>query len=204
MDEKIKEITEKLYQEGVAKGEDRAREIISAAEGQAASITAAARQEADRIIAQAQKQAADLQRNIDADIRLSAGQAMSALKQQIIDALLPAIVDRPVAATLAEPATMKEFIKIVIQNWKAGSGDVPGLEVLLPENKKNELIGHLHGSLQEELGKGIELRFSKKIKAGFQIRPQGSSFKISLTDQDFDAFFKEYLRPKTRTFLFGE
>jgi V/A-type H+-transporting ATPase subunit E len=204
MDDKIKEITEKLYREGVAKGEDRAREIISAAEEQAAAIIAGARQDADTVIAQARKQAVELQRTIEADIRLAAGQAMSALQQQIVDAVLFTVVDRPVAATLADPAALREFLKIVLQNWQAQSGEHPALELLLPESTREELTRSLRQGLQESLAGGIALRFSKEIKAGFQIRPQGSSFKISLTEADFQEFFKAYLRPKTRAFLFGQ
>lgn len=203
MDEKIKELTEKIYREGVAKGEDKAREIISAAEAQAAAVVAGAEHEAERIVADAEKTAAELKRKIEADLTLSARQAMSALKQQLLDLLSCTVIDKPISAALSDPATMVEFLRIIMQNWKADSKEAPSLEVLLPESKREELAMALQQGLQDVMAHGLEVRFLKNIKAGFQVRMQGSSFKIGLTDEDFKEFFKEYLRPKTRTFLFG-
>ena len=204
MDQKVKELTEKLYHEGVEKGGQKAQEIIRAAEERSAAILDEAKVQAEKIFAEAEKKAGELKRNMEADIRLSAGQAMSALKQQIVDALMLTVVDRPVSAALADPATIKEFLKILIQSWNAPGGEPVALEILLPENKKEEILSALKAGLQDELRRGLTLRFLKNIKAGFQIQPQGSAFKISLTDDDFREFFKEYLRPKTRAFLFGE
>jgi len=204
MDQKIKDLTEKLYREGVEAGESKAESIIREAGDRAAEILADARGEAGRIVAAAEKEASELKRNMEADLKLSAGQAMNALKQQIADALLCAVVDKPVGAGLAEPETIKDFLRIIIQNWHAAAGEAPRLDVLLPEGRRAELEGALKQGLQSELGRGLELRFAKSIKAGFQIRPQNSTFKISLTDEDFKEFFREYLRPKTRAFLFGE
>jgi V/A-type H+-transporting ATPase subunit E len=203
MDQKIKELTEKIYQEGIVKGEQKAGEIIRSVEARSTEIIADAQKQAGKIIADARQQADEFRRNTEADLRLSASQAMSALKQQILNALMVAVVDKPVSAALADPATMKEFLKIAIQNWNTGGGGSLSLDVLLPEARRAELESALTSALQHELSRGLTLRFSKAIRAGFQIQPRGGSFKISLTDEDFQEFFKEYLRPKTKTFLFG-
>jgi len=203
MDDKIKEITEKLYQDGVAKGEARAREIIKEAEEHAGLLLQNARDEAAGIVARARHQAEEFQRATEAEVRLAAGHAMNALKQQIVDALLLQTVDRPLAAALSDPVVVGNLLAIVFQKWDMRTGDHPTLEVLLPESKREELEQALRTALQRELAQGMTLHFTRAIKAGFQIRPAGGSFKISLTDEDFTAFFKEYLRPKTRTFLFG-
>lgn len=204
MDDKIKEITEKLYQDGVAKGEARAEEIIKAAHEQAERVLQKAREEAAGIVSQARQQAEELKRTIEADVRLAAGHAMNILKQQIMDALLLHAVDRPITAALSDPAVLGSLLAIVFQNWKLQPGDHPTLEVLLPEQKRDELEQALRAALQRELAQGMTLRFTRAVKAGFQIQPAGGAFKISLTDEDFKTFFKEYLRPKTRQLLFGQ
>lgn len=203
MEQKIKELTEKIYQEGIVKGEQGAAEIMRAAEARSAEIIAEAQAQAGQIIAEARQKADDFRRTAEADLRLSASQAMSSLKQEILNALLVAVVDKPVSASLADPATIKEFLKIAIQHWTTGGGEALSLEVLLPEARRAELESSLAEALRQELSRGLTLRFSKAIKAGFQIQPREGSFKISLTDEDFKEFFKEYLRPKTKTFLFG-
>jgi len=203
MDSKLQELTEKIYREGVEKGEQQAQEAIAAAEKQSADIIAAARRDADEILAGARKKAEDLRQNIEADMRLSCSQAVQAFRQQITDALVFQAVDTPVAAALSNPATITDFLKAILQSWKPGGGEAPTLAVLLPESKRSELEQALKIELQEQLSKGLLLQFSKNIKGGFQIQPAGSSYKISFTDDDFKEFLKEYVRPKTRSFLFG-
>lgn len=203
MDEKIKELTEKIYQEGIVKAEQQAGGIIQAAEQRSAEIIAEAQNQAEKIIALARQQAEEFRSTTEADLRLSASQSVSGLKQQIINALMVSVVDKPVSAALTDPDTIKGFLKTAIENWTAGTGESISLNVLLPEARRAELENALTSALQQELAKGLKLRFTKNIRAGFQIQPREGSFKISLTDEDFQEFFKEYLRPKTKTFLFG-
>ena len=98
MDSKLQELTEKIYREGVEKGEQQAQETIAAAEKQSGAIIDGARREADEILAGARKKAEDLRQNIEADMRLSCSQAVQAFRQQITDALVFEAVDKPVAA----------------------------------------------------------------------------------------------------------
>ena len=185
------------------KASSRLRKSIAAAEKQSAAIIDAARREAEEILAGARQKAEDLRQNIEADMRLSCSQAVQAFRQQITDALVFEAVDKPVAAALSNPATITDFLKAILQSWKPAGGEAPTLAVLLPESKRNELEQALKSALQDQLSKGLLLQFSKNIKGGFQIQPAGSAYKISFADDDFTEFLKEYLRPKTRNFLFG-
>lgn len=204
MDSKLQELTEKIYREGVEKGEQQAGEIIAAADKQSAAIIDGARREAEKIIAGAQKKAADMRQNMESDMRLAATQSMNSLKQQILDAITARVVEKPLTASLSDTATITEFLKIILQNWNPATGGLSGIEVLLPEAQREQLSAALEVGLSRELAAGLKLRFAKNIKAGFQVQPSGSTYKISLTDEDFREYFKEYLRPRMRAFLFGE
>jgi V/A-type H+/Na+-transporting ATPase subunit E len=203
MEQKIQELTAKIYQEGVEKGESQAKKIIAEAQEKAGGILTDAKTQAEKIIAEARQQAAELKRNTEAEIRLSGTQALSAIKQQLLDLVTAGVVDESMTATLSDPATIREFVALVVQNWKMGN-ETPRLEVLLPVQKQDELKKAFEKGGSDLLKKGLSLSFSKSLKAGFRIGPQDGTFKISLSDEDFAEFFKEYLRPKTRTWLFGE
>lgn len=203
MNQKIQELTEKIYQEGVEKGESQAQKIVADAQEKAGGIVADAKTQAEKILADAQKQAAELKRNTEAEINLSGTQALSAIKQQILDLITSKVVDDSMTKSLSEPGTIKEFVALIVQGWKK-ENSVPELEALLPEQKKGELEKAFQKGASELMKKGLSLSFSKSVKAGFRIGPKEGSFKISLTDEDFAEFFKEYLRPRTRTWLFGE
>ena len=124
-------------------------------------------------------------------------------KQQIIDLVTAKVIDENTTTALSDPAVIKELDTIIVQNWNR-SGQPPRLEVLLPAQKQAELQKTFEKGGSNLLKKGLILAFTKNIKAGFRIGPVEGSFKISLTDEDFTEFFKEYLRPRTRSYLFGE
>ncbi|NLG15893.1 MAG: V-type ATP synthase subunit E [Fibrobacter sp.] len=204
MEQKIQELTEKIYQEGVEKGEQKATQIISEAEGKAAGIIGDAKAEAEKIIADARTQAQELKRNTESELKLTGSQALSAIKQQILDLVTAKVIEDSTTQVLADPSNVKDFVSTVIQNWNVTSGEAPRLEVLLPANKQEELKKSFEKSASDLLKKNIDLSFTKSIKSGFRIGPVGGGYRISLTDEDFQEFFKEYLRPRTRQYLFGE
>ncbi|MDR2727581.1 MAG: hypothetical protein LBB56_00490 [Chitinispirillales bacterium] len=198
MEQKIQELTEKIYQEGVEKGEVKAKEIVAKAESDAASVVSKAKADADKIIADAQKKADELKRNTESELKSSGSQAVAAIKSQIVNLITSKVIDDASSKALSDPAVLKDFVSQVISNWKMAEGEAPSLEVMLPAAKQDEL----NKSFQNAVN--AELKFSPKIKSGFSIGPSSGGFKISLTDEDFREFFKEYLRPRTRTYLFGE
>jgi V/A-type H+/Na+-transporting ATPase subunit E len=204
MEQKIQELTDKIYREGVEKGEKQAEKIVSDAKEEADRILSDARNEAGKIIADAKEQAKELKRNMESEIRLSGSQAVASVKQQILDLVTAKVVGESTTKALTDPEAMKEYITQVISNWKIAEGQAPHLEILLPEVRRTELENALISGISNSLKSGIDFKFSKSLKAGFQIGPAEGAFKISLTDEDFNEFFKEYLRPKTRVFLFGE
>ncbi len=204
MDKKISQLTATIYKEGVEKAEEKAKQIIADAKTQAAQIINDAKKESENIISSADAQAEELKRNVASEIKLSGQQALSAIKQRILDVITAKVVDGSVKSALSDSNTMKEYIKSIVQNWKVSNGVAPKLEILLPENNREELERSLTGGLSKILNTGYSVSFSKNIRGGFQIGPKDSSYKISMTDEDFIEFFKDYLRPKTKAFLFDE
>jgi V/A-type H+/Na+-transporting ATPase subunit E len=203
MEQKLQELTEKIYREGVEKGAEQARSIIADAQSKAAAIIADAQAQANTIMIDAEKKAQELRQNTMAEIRLRSTQALASIKQQILNIITAKVIDTTVTSLLSDPVVIKEFVALAIKNWNIGSGAVP-LEVLLPEQKQQELTTAFERAASALLTNGISCSFSKNLKAGFRIGPQNGSYKISCTDEDFAELFKEYLRPRTRAWLFGE
>ncbi|MBK6284745.1 MAG: hypothetical protein IPF54_20825 [Draconibacterium sp.] len=52
--------------------------------------------------------------------------------------------------------------------------------------------------------KGLEVNFEDSFKSGFKIAPKDNSYIINFTNEDFDNFFKTYLKAKTANLLYGE
>ena len=202
MQQKIHELTEKIFQEGVQKGEQKGEEIAAAAKEKAERQLTDARAEAERIIAGARTQAEELKRNMQADIRLAEQQALSVVRQRIVD-VVTATVDQPVSDALSDPALLADLIRQIAAAW-IGGGEASGVEVLLPEAQRERLESALKAQAGSLLQKGLTVTFSPAIKAGMQVGRGDGGYKVSLSDADFQEFFKSFLRPRTRAFLFGE
>jgi V/A-type H+-transporting ATPase subunit E len=204
MEQKIQELTEKIYKEGVEKGEAKAKDIVAEAEGKAAGILKDAKAQAEKIVADAQKKADELKRNAESELKLAGTQAVASIKNKIVNLITAKVIDGASAKALSDPAALKEFVTAAISNWKMSAGEAPNLEVLLPAAKRDELEKSFGSGASGALSAGVQVAFSKDVKSGFRIGPSDGSYKISLTDEDFNEFFKEYLRPRTRAYLFGE
>ena len=79
MENKIQELTEKIYAEGVEKGNVEAARIVEEAKVKAADIVNNAKAEAEAIVAAAEKKAAELEEHSRSEIKLYGVQAVSAL-----------------------------------------------------------------------------------------------------------------------------
>jgi len=204
MDEKLKQLTEKLYKEGVEKGEEKAREIIEEAEERASWIIAEARKKADDIVADSKKNAHELKTRVEAEVRLSERQAMRTFKKEIEDVIVAGALDKELSAALNDPLNIEDFVAEVIRHWHPEHTESPSLELLLPEKRRKELEAWFRTKAGKALSEGIEVKFHENIKGGFQIASIEGGYRINLTDEDFNEFFKQYLRPRTREILFGE
>ncbi len=201
MEQKLAELTKKIYQEGVEKGEQEKQSIVDAANKEAADIKAAAEKEAASIIAKAEEKAADLKRNTESELKLSSKQALNTLKQQITDLVSSKSLDKDISDAMSIKDILEKCIVEIASNWNDKSAS---LEVLLSEKNRAELQKSVESKVKKVLDGTITIEASKGITSGFKIGPEGGAYKLSLTDEDFAVFFKEYLRPATRKLLFDE
>ena len=201
MHNKLQELTDKLYNEGLSKGKQEGEEILAKAKIQAEETVAKAKAEADAIVAAARKEAEDLKTKVQGDLKMAAGQSIAATKKDI-ETL---IVTKMTAEETAKALTSAEFVKEVILAVAKGfnTEESVDLEVILPEKLKAELEPFVAGELAKALNGGVEASFTKKIAGGFTIGPKDGGYFISFTEETFNALISEYLRPATKKILFG-
>ena len=201
MQNKLQELTDKLYNEGLSKGKQEGEEILAKAKVQAEGIIAKAKAEAEAIVTAAKKEADDLKTKVQGDLKMAAGQSIAATKKDI-ETL---VVTKMTAEETSKALTSAEFVKEVILAVAKGfnTEEPVDLEVILPEKLKAELEPFVAGELAKALKGGVEASFTKKIAGGFTIGPKDGGYFISFTEETFNALISEYLRPATKKILFG-
>ena len=198
--DKLQELTQKLYNEGLSKGKVEGEALLAKAQMEADELVRKAQEEAAAIIEKAQKEAADYKVKMEGDVKMASIQALQATKAGI-EGLIVAKAVEPVKEQLSGAAFLKEIITTVAQRFSTQESS--DLSLVLPEKLQKELEPFVEGELAKTLGKGVEASFSKKMAGGFKIGPKDGSYFISLTDEAFQALIGDYLRPATKKILFG-
>ena len=198
--DKLQELTQKLYQEGLSKGKEEGEAILKKANEDAQAIVKKAQEEAEAIIAKAHKEADDYRTKVEGDVKTASAQALQATKASIESLIVAKAVD-PAGAAVKDADFLKSIITEVAKRFSAEESQ--DLALILPEKLQKELEPFVKAELAKTIGKGVEASFSKKIAGGFSIGPKDGSYFISLTEESFQALIGEYMRPATKKILFG-
>ena len=199
--DKLQELTQKLYEEGLAKGKQDGEALLEKAQSEAEGIVKQAQEEAEAILAKARKDAEDFKVKVEGDVKMAAQQAVQATRTDIENLVVSKVVDGTVDKALANEDYIKGIITAVAQKFSA---DEPAdLSLVLPESLKAALEPFVKNELGKLLGKGVDASFSKKVAGGFKIGPKDGGYFVSLTDETFKDLIGSYLRPATKKLLFG-
>ena len=201
MQNKLQELTDKLYNEGLSKGKQEGEEFLAKAKVQAEDILAKAKAEAAAIIAAANKEAEDLRTKVQGDLRMAANQSVAATKKDIETLVLAKMTEAEVKKALTSADFVKEVILAVAKGFS--TEEPVDLKVVLPETMKKDLEPFVASELTKVLKSDVQASFSKKVAGGFTIGPKDGGYFISFTDETFNALISEYLRPATKKILFG-
>ena len=203
MQNKLQELTDRLYEEGLSKGRKEADELLEKARKEAREIVAKAREEADAIREEAGKEAAETRTMVEGDLKMAATQTIAALKQQVENMVVAEAVAKPVGAALSDEHFVNDLIAMVVRSFNAANPDGVALEVILPAAAQKELETAGRNEALKVLSKGIEIKNIKGLANGFRIGPKDGGYRLSFTADDFTALVGEYLRPATKKILFG-
>jgi V/A-type H+-transporting ATPase subunit E len=192
----LSELTDKIYAEGVEKGNAEAQQIVEKAQAKAAEIVAEAEKKAAAILSAAESQSADLDKKTRAELKLYAEQSVNAVKTEIVNLLSDQIATDSVKAATADAKFMQGLIaKLAEQMAKEG-------EVLIETKDAEALKKYFAANAKGLLEKGVKIEEVKGIKTDFTIQPAKGGYKLAFGDAEFIAYFKEMLRPQLVEQLF--
>ena len=196
MNTKLQELTDKIYHEGVEKGNAEAKAIVENAQAKAGDIIAQAKAEAEKIIADAQAKYSELEKNTQSELRLFAGQSVNALKTEITDLICGEIVTNSVKPAVSDKAFMQKAIHTLVQEWAK-------TDRLTVETKDAQaLTDYFTANAKDLLNKGLKITEANGIKTDFAVVSEEKGYKITFGEDELIAYFKEFLRPKLVEMLF--
>ena len=198
---KIQELTDKLYAEGLQKGKDESEKMIDNAKNQSSKMIKEAEQKALEIISDAERKATEFKDNTTREVGLASKQALSDLKFAVKELITKATISSKTSATFNNDEFIKELVKGIVEQW-ASKGDINAV-VEVPADKVEALNSYIASSVDSSMSKGMSIE-GGSVKGGFRIANEGGRYFINFTDKEFDGFFKAYVRPRVAAILFNE
>lgn len=196
MDSQIQALTEKVYQEGVLKGEQEAAKILAAANAQAEQVERDARTRAEQIIAEAQRSASELKSNTERELKLNASKLIEATKASIVDVLAGRIAGDSVQALTANPELLQRVVLEIAKGFDLKHG------VEITSSQAEELKAYFAQNAKALLEEGLTIKQVAGKATQYTIRPQNGGFKVEIGEQEFVELFKSILRPQLAQELF--
>lgn len=200
-DNKLDLLTKKIYEEGIEKAQNDAKDILEKAQKDAENIIKEAEKKAMAIIEKANADSANLRQKTEAEIGMSVKQAIAALKQQITN-----LISNNISAEMSKTAfNDKEFVhglmSKIIEKWSSESNS--DLSIILNEKEKEEFEKYLINKHKELLNNNLTLITNSAQKDGFVIQPKDGGYKITFSEKVFEEFFNAYLKEYSKKLLFS-
>ena len=199
MSEKLKELLEKINQEGVQQAEENARAIESKAKSDTDKIVKDAKLQAQKIVEDA--------KNADRKTKESTQMALKHSSRDLILSLkgeIRKILDKIINAETGKAMSCENMTLILgklIEGYVEKNGKTSDVKVLLKKEDLEKIRNTFTSELKQHLKDGIEFKPSSNINAGFSISfDKGKSF-FDFTDEGLTDALCAYLNPELAKLL---
>lgn len=199
MDNKIQELAQKIYQDGVEKANAEALSIVKNAEKKRDELLAAAKAEAEKILSSARAEAKVTKEQTESDLKNVISNASDALQTSITNMVNSAAITKGVDAAFSNPESL--FAIVVEMSKQMFASDANGVEISSSDASKLE--EYFRKEAKDILDKGVKIKEVAGKSASFDIAPEGADYKVNISKESFAEYFKSFMRPRMQEILFG-
>lgn len=196
MENKIEELTGKLLSEGVEKGKAEAARIVEEAHTQASEIVKSAKEQAEQILADAKKEARNTQVNTQAELKMFNAQALNALKTEVANIVTDKVVKETASSLASDQKFMNEFMFRLAEKWGAQE------DIVISTAEADTLKAYFAKKAKDLLDGGVKIAQVNGQKTDFTVEPADGSYKVKFGEEEFEAYFRQFLRPQLADMLF--
>jgi len=199
MSAQLQELIDRIKKEGVREAEETAAQIREKAESEAGQIVADAKREAETALEKAKREASQFEAASKEAVK-QAGRDLILKIRAEVTALFDAVLHREISESL-DAQVVKEAVLTLLKEWsKRETADV---QILLPEKDLKKVKDYLLDKLSEKVKKGVEIKASSQLQAGFRVSERGGSAYYDFSDRGITDFLMEFLNPKVAEILKG-
>lgn len=197
MPEEIRDLIEKINQEGIKAAEEKAQNIESLAKQKADDILSQARLEAEKIIAAAEDRVRREDRAEKALLAQAGRDLLLSLRKEI-NAMLDRIVVSDIQQALT-PERLSGLLSEIVRHYEGVENS--DITVFLKKEDLEILEKTFFQKLREETNNKIVLKSTEEISGGFTISFDSGKSCYDFTDRALAEYIGVYLKPKLNQLL---
>lgn len=201
MGKTLGDITGELREKVLAPAKGEAENIIKNARLDAERILAASKEEAARVSEAARRDADSLRKQMDVDMDTAARNFIIMVEERLERSLVDPEIENVLKPLLSDREFLGKMIEDLLSGFNLHGGHEHGIEVLLPEAKRDELEAWFMEKFRNRAIHPMTVRFTDKISFGFKLGTKGAGNYINFSD-GLVQVFSEFCSPRFRKHFF--
>ncbi|GAB2820929.1 hypothetical protein [Ferruginibacter profundus] len=198
----LNSLVKQVYDEGIEKANKEAQQIIAEAKRQSDELLKETEQRIAGMEAQSANEVKRIRENLNSELKAVAQQTVNTIKDELAAVISNRIVSQGISETLNETTFLQKIILTVLQKWELADKDFQ-FELLLNKDDGQQLQDFFEQRIKKELATELEIVVENKIKSGFRIGVKNENYYVNFSGEEFENFFKGYLRKKTVEWIYG-
>lgn len=199
MSEKLKALTEKIYEEGIEKAKSDSNQIIEDAKKKASKILQEAEAKKSQMLTEAEFEIESLKKKVGSEIKMAAQKSINQIKQQLIEIIQEKTISHPISKTFNDP---KFCATAIIQCLASLKNNSEGSWVFdVPRKEKEEIEQAINNQKSSLLSSGISINPSPNLKSGFEVMPENGNYILKFDEAMFEEYFSSFLKLETKNLI---
>lgn len=195
MDDKIKQLTDKVYTEGVERARTEGERIIAEAQERAASIVREAEARATELRQSAEQSNIRHREQTESELKLYAQRLVESTRASIEDSLTGTITTDAVRALQLDGDLLRQLVLKIVGGFSVERG------VVIETSEAEALQAHLSSAAKGLLEAGLEIKSVAGVPTHYVVRPKDGAYKVEIKPETFVELFKSVLRPTLASLL---
>lgn len=198
----IKSLIDKVHSEGIEKAKEEAQQIIAEAKRQSDELLKETEQRIEGMETQSANEVNRIRENLNSELKAAAQQTVNTIKDDLANVISSRIVSHGISEAISETTFLQKIILTVLQKWNPADTDFK-FELLVNKDDEVQIQDFFEKRIKMELATELEIVVENKIKSGFKIGVKNENYYVNFSGEEFENFFKGYLRRKTVEWIYG-
>jgi V/A-type H+-transporting ATPase subunit E len=196
MADEIKALVEKIQKDGVDAARQKAQEIEADARSKAEALLNKAASDAQKMLDDAQDKIKRMEDNSRAGLKQAGRDLLLSVRKEL-NSMLESVIRAQTGAALSAGELSSLIAGLVEKNVSEKGGVI----VWTNAQDKQRLADTFLSLLKDEVRKGVSLRVSHEIKAGFAISFDAGKSQFEFSDKSLAEYFGGVVKPALAEYL---